>query len=172
MVETFARQVGLRLRAVRAQHGLSLNDVETTSQGRWKAVVVGSYERADRAVTVAKLAELAHFYAVPVVELLTSPPVVAPRVPSGSDLVINLARLAELPSRQIGPLARYVAAIRSQRIQDSDTSIAMRSQDLHCLAVIYDTAPETLIRQLIEWGVASSNRASWGAAPNTLNAVS
>ena len=52
------------------QQGLSLHGVEEKSEGRWKAVVVGSYERGDRAVTVAKLAELAEFYGVPVAELL------------------------------------------------------------------------------------------------------
>ncbi len=62
--------VGARLREVRQALGLSLADVEHTSGGRWKAVVVGSYERADRALTVTKLFELAEFYRVPVVELL------------------------------------------------------------------------------------------------------
>ena len=42
--------------------------------GRWKAVVVGSYERGDRAVTVQRLAELAEFYGVPVYELLPERP--------------------------------------------------------------------------------------------------
>src|SRR5690606_7926326 len=59
-----------KLRAIRTQQGLSLHGVEEKSQGRWKAVVVGSYERGDRAVTVQRLAELADFYGVPVQELL------------------------------------------------------------------------------------------------------
>ena len=69
-VSDYARALGARLRAIRQQQGLSLHGVEERSQGRWKAVVVGSYERGDRAVTVQKLAELADFYAVPVSELL------------------------------------------------------------------------------------------------------
>jgi len=51
--------LGARLRDVRQREGLSLQRVEQRSGGRWKAVVVGSYERGDRAVTVQKLAELA-----------------------------------------------------------------------------------------------------------------
>ena len=62
----YARALGARLRAIRQQQGLSLQGVEKKSSGRWKAVVVGSYERGDRAVTVARLAELADFYGVPV----------------------------------------------------------------------------------------------------------
>src|SRR5919202_6502453 len=70
MTSDYARALGARLRAIRTQQGLSLHGVEKKSKGRWKAVVVGSYERGDRAVTVQKLAELAEFYGVPVSELL------------------------------------------------------------------------------------------------------
>ena len=66
----YAKALGARLRAIRTQQGLSLHGVEEKSQGRWKAVVVGSYERGDRAVTVQRLSELADFYGVPVTELL------------------------------------------------------------------------------------------------------
>src|SRR5947207_7749115 len=66
----YAKALGVRLRAIRTQQGLSLHGVEEKSRGRWKAVVVGSYERGDRAVTVQRLAELADFYGVPVQELL------------------------------------------------------------------------------------------------------
>jgi transcriptional regulator with XRE-family HTH domain len=61
---------GRRLREVRNSQGLSLADVEAKSGGRWKAVVVGSYERGSRSVTVAKAAELAGFYGVTIVSLL------------------------------------------------------------------------------------------------------
>ena len=70
MSSDYAKQLGGRLRAIRTQQGLSLHGVEEKSRGRWKAVVVGSYERGDRAVTVQRLAELAEFYGVPVQELL------------------------------------------------------------------------------------------------------
>jgi transcriptional regulator with XRE-family HTH domain len=66
----YAQRLGARLRQVRQAQGLSLFGVEEKSDGRWKAVVVGSYERGDRAVTVARLAELAAFYGVPTGTLL------------------------------------------------------------------------------------------------------
>lgn len=69
-VTAYVRAVGERLRAVRNRAGLSLNGVEAKSHGRWTAPAVGSYERADRALTIQKLAELAEFYGVPVVDLL------------------------------------------------------------------------------------------------------
>src|ERR1700710_352633 len=66
----YAKALGARLRAIRAQQHLSLHGVERKSGGRWKAVVVGSYERGDRAVSVQRLAELAGFYGVLVSDLL------------------------------------------------------------------------------------------------------
>src|SRR6478752_8256875 len=44
MSQDYAHALGARLRAIRAQQGLSLHGVEEKSEGRWKAVVVGSYE--------------------------------------------------------------------------------------------------------------------------------
>ena len=70
MTRDFSLETGRRLRSVRLQQGLSLTAVQEKSGGRWKAVVIGSYERADRGVTVESLSELAHFYHVPIIELL------------------------------------------------------------------------------------------------------
>ena len=49
---------------------MTLRDVETKSGGVWKAVVIGSYERCDRALSVKKAINLANFYQVPLNELL------------------------------------------------------------------------------------------------------
>ena len=94
MTQDYAHALGARLRSIRAQQGLSLHGVEEKSEGRWKAVVVGSYERGDRAVTVAKLAELAEFYGVPVAELLPDARATRRGAPSPK-LVIDLQR--EIP---------------------------------------------------------------------------
>jgi hypothetical protein len=68
-------------------------------------------------------------------------------------LVIDLQRLAELPAHQAGPLARYAAAIQSQRGDYNGKILTIRAEDLRSLAVIYDLAPEELTDQLVEWGV-------------------
>jgi transcriptional regulator with XRE-family HTH domain len=152
MSQDYAHALGARLRAIRMQQGLSLHGVEERSEGRWKAVVVGSYERGDRAVTVAKLADLAEFYGVPVAELLPeSRP--SRRGIATPKLVIDLQRLAELPADKAGPLARYAAAIQSQRGDYNGKVLTIRSEDLRSLAVIYDMSPEELTEQLVEWGV-------------------
>ena len=61
---TYTEEVGERLRRVRIDKGLSLQDVERRSEGEWKAAVVGSYERGDRNISATRLLELAEFYGV------------------------------------------------------------------------------------------------------------
>ncbi|MDA8434630.1 MAG: transcriptional regulator [Actinomycetales bacterium] len=152
MASDYARALGARLRAIRQQQGLSLHGVEERSQGRWKAVVVGSYERGDRAVTVQKLAELADFYTVPVAELLPDAAPAAAADPP-QRLVLDLERLGQVPAEKAGPLARYAAAIQAQRGDYNGRVLSIRQDDLRTLAVIYDEAPGQLADQLISWGV-------------------
>jgi len=152
MPTEYARALGARLRAIRTQQGLSLHGVEEKSQGRWKAVVVGSYERGDRAVTVQRLAELADFYTVPVSELLPD------STPSGAAeppprLIIDLEKLQVVPAEKAGPLARYAATIQAQRGDYNGRVLSIRQEDLRTLAVIYDESPSQLTEQLIAWGV-------------------
>src|SRR5262245_57098449 len=66
----YGRKVGDRLRAIRRQKGLSLQDVESGSQQEFKASVLGAYERGERAISVPRLQRLARFYTVPVEQLL------------------------------------------------------------------------------------------------------
>lgn len=150
----YAKALGAKLRGIRQQQGLSLHGVEQKSTGRWKAVVVGSYERGDRAVTVQKLAELADFYGIPVGELLPEG-----RISSGSEaatkIAINLERLQELPADQAGPLARYAAAIQTQRGDYNGKVLSIRTEDLRSLAIIYDLTAGELTDLLIGWGVLS-----------------
>ena len=148
----YAKALGARLRAIRTQQGLSLHGVEEKSRGRWKAVVVGSYERGDRAVTVQRLAELAQFYGIPVAELLPEG-VSGTAVEPVPRIVIDLERLAQVPAEQATPLARYAAAIQSQRGDYNGRVLSIRQEDLRALSIIHDTSPAGLTEQLIEWGV-------------------
>jgi len=152
----YAKALGGRLRAIRTQQGLSLHGVEEKSQGRWKAVVVGSYERGDRAVTVQRLAELAEFYAVPVAELLPDAGSV-PNMEPPPRLIIDLEKLQRVPADQAAPLARYAATIQSQRGDYNGRVLSIRHEDLRSLAVIYDESPSQLTEQLIHWGVLGSD---------------
>ncbi len=152
----YAKALGARLRAIRTQQGLSLHGVEEKSHGRWKAVVVGSYERGDRAVTVQRLSELADFYSVPVAELLPEGHALAAVSEPTPRLVIDLEQLSTVPAQQSAPLARYAATIQSQRGDYNGRILSIRQEDLRSLAVIYDASPSSLTEQLIGWGVLNA----------------
>ena len=152
----YAKALGGKLRAIRTQQGLSLHGVEDKSQGRWKAVVVGSYERGDRAVTVQRLSELADFYGVPVAELLPEGLSAGASEPAAR-IVIDLEQLQQVPPDEAAPLARYAATIQSQRGDYNGRVLSIRHEDLRSLAVIYDASPSALTEQLIGWGVLQAD---------------
>jgi transcriptional regulator with XRE-family HTH domain len=165
MTTAYAKALGSRLRAIRTQQGLSLQGVEQKSRGRWKAVVVGSYERGDRAVTVQRLAELADFYGVPVQALL---PDAAPAGTSAPPpkLVLDLERLHDVEHEKAGLLLRYVAMIQGQRGDYNGKVLSIRADDLRTLAVIYDMAPAPLAEELIGWQVLNPEARRALAAEN------
>ncbi|GAA3382808.1 MULTISPECIES: transcriptional regulator BldD [Cryptosporangium] len=147
----YAKALGARLRAIRQQQGLSLQGVEEKSGGRWKAVVVGSYERGDRAVTVARLNELAEFYRVPIAELL---PGDGPgRHEGASKVVIDLERLEQLPGDELGAVQRFARSIQQQRGDYNGRVLSIRADDLRTLAIVFDVSPAGLIEKLTEWNV-------------------
>lgn len=160
MQTDYGHSLGGRLRAIRQQQGLSLQAVEERSAGRWKAVVVGSYERGDRAITVAKLAELADFYGIPVNQLLPDAGPVLRREPAGRKLVLNLEAIAEMPGAVGEPVARFVAAIQARRGDYNGRVLTIRQSDLGTLALLYNAAEEEVLALLSDWQVV-------GAAPES-----
>jgi transcriptional regulator with XRE-family HTH domain len=150
----YARALGSRLRAVRSQQRLSLHGVERKSAGKWKAVVVGSYERGDRAVSVARLAELAEFYGVPISELLPSEEgASASRPDASSKIVLDLQKMQNIPAEDAAPLVRYAQSIQRQRGDYGNKVLSIRGEDLRALALMFDTSLEKLTERLISWGV-------------------
>src|SRR5919107_426765 len=121
---SYAQKVGVRLRMVRKQKNLSLQDVESGSQQEFKASVLGAYERGERAVSVPRLQRLARFYGVPVDRLLPTEDdgtVIsltdeeATRRPVEDSVTIDLTRLQSMPEPDLEVLNRYVTMIQLQR---------------------------------------------------------
>lgn len=153
MSEKYAKALGMRLRAIRQQQGLSLQGVEEKSEGRWKAVVVGSYERGDRAVTVQKLSDLAAFYGVPMSELVPGAAQYRAAREQVPRLVLDLERLQHLELEEAAPLTRFVSTVQAQRGDYNGKVLSIRQDDMRTLAVIYGEPPSQLAERLTEWGV-------------------
>lgn len=156
------RELGARLRSIRLQQDLSLAQVEDRSEGRWKAVVVGAYERGDRAVTIARLADLAGFYRVPLSHLLITtqpaPPVdddpVAVVDPPGG-VMLDLAAVRGLDARSdaLGAVARFADRICRLRGDHGGRVVTLRDADLRTLALSSGLLPEELYGQLAADGL-------------------
>ncbi|MEO7126558.1 MAG: helix-turn-helix transcriptional regulator [Nakamurella sp.] len=152
MPDTFQNQLGLRLRAVRRQLALTLDEVEANSDGKWKAVTIGSYERGERAVTAVTLLEIADFYGVPGEALLPGHALPC-RDNSAPTIRINLRRLAAMSIGKVGTLAHYAATIRSQRDGRRRDVLEIGPDGMRLMAAIQGATPMDLYCQLIDWGV-------------------
>lgn len=152
----YAKVLGERLRGIRLQKGMSLHDVQQSSRGKWKAAVIGAYERGDRNITVARLAELADFYGVPVPELLPeedyTPAIPDPR----RRVVLDLEGLDRIPEADRDALARFATAIQVQRGDFNGKVLTIREDDLMALAVLYHTTATGLSSKLEEWGLLAA----------------
>lgn len=149
MSDDYERQVGARLRAVRQQRGMTLRDVEEASDGRWKAVVVGSYERADRSVSLPRLHELAAFYGIDVNDLL--PGGRTEQVDPAAPLVLDLTAVrAASADSSLWPLVRFVADVRARRGDRGADRITLRAADARSLAILLDRTVEELAELLAE----------------------
>lgn len=119
MSDRFSVSLGQRLRAARRQRGWSLGEVESQTEGEFKASVVGAYERGERAISVQRFARLSEVYGIPPSDLL---PVTAESV------VVDLDAIEAGAGGDL--VERYLAAIQllrrepgSREVRQSDRAI-------------------------------------------------
>lgn len=164
----YAGKVGTRLRAIRRQKRLSLQDVEATSGQEFKASVLGAYERGERAISVPRLQRLARFYRVPVDQLLPGDdgPDFGPR-PGDADLVIDLDRqsgrdekvkldltaIERLQGAEAEMLSRYLRMVQVQRGDFNGRVLTVRRDDLRAIACILDVTPDLVTARLDSLGI-------------------
>lgn len=149
-------ELGQRLRAVRTQQDLTLQQVEERSEGKWKAVVIGAYERGDRAISAAKLADLAGFYGVPVAELLPDPTPEVPVDRSGEQphVVLDLTQLEQADADPVfEPVSRYAATIQRQRGDYNGRVLTVRGEDVRTLSAVLGMSADDFLERLESEGV-------------------
>ena len=137
-------RIGASLRAIRRQKGLTLRDVERESDGKWKAVVVGSYERADRALTLKRATGLSAFYNVPLDQLLGLVRQ-SPREESYARLILNLTEIRRRKDELPSALLRYLQEICRMRADWNGEVLTLRAGDITTLGVILDIASESVL---------------------------
>lgn len=145
----FSAEVGARLRAVRRARGLSLDDVERLSGGKWSASAIGAYERGFRNLSLPRLRELASFFEVPMCVLLGEI--------DGLDGVkrepvsVDLDRLKAIPDAN--PAWRYLQSILRERGEPANRTTVLRQEDVRSLCAVLRLDEPGLAAALSRWGV-------------------
>ncbi|MEO5724053.1 MAG: transcriptional regulator [Ilumatobacteraceae bacterium] len=147
----YSRKVGDRLRVIRRQKRLSLQEVESESAEEFKASVLGAYERGERAISVPRLERLAKFYSVPVEQLLPREEHVA--APDGDPglskkLAIDVQKLGQLTGNPFEMLIRFLRMIQVQRQDFNGKVITVRGDDTRAIAAMLDVPVDQIGQRL------------------------
>lgn len=160
---SYSRTVGERLRTIRRQKRLSLQEVEANSTQEFKASVLGAYERGERAISVPRLQRLARFYNVPVDQLLPADEgpgfgsdVSGRLVETDNTVTIDLRRLENLSGPEAGMLNRYLTMIQVQRQDFNGRMLTIRKDDLRAIACILGVSVDHASGRLDDLGLSLS----------------
>jgi len=145
---TFSSEVGRRLRSVRRSRGLSLDDVERESGGRWSASAVGAYERGFRNLSLPRLRDLATFYDVPMGVLLGEDD--GPEGSRAGKLVLDLVALQAVPEAE--SVLRYLRSIILERGDYNGRVLSVRRDDLRAMCSLLRLDEATALETLHVWG--------------------
>jgi transcriptional regulator with XRE-family HTH domain len=143
-------EISKRLRQIRKQQNLTLKQVEIRSRGKWKAVVIGSYERGTRSLSISKAKSLCEFYGVPLSALFQSEGI-QQVPPSEGALRIDLRNLRSKISQNdplIGQLHNLLSFIARRRDDWNGEIMTIRLQDNEVLGLLVQKEQSELRRAL------------------------
>jgi transcriptional regulator with XRE-family HTH domain len=152
------QSVAQRIRSIRKSRGWTLHDIESRSSGSIKAVVMGSYERGTRAISLARALELANLFAIPIADLLGD----------FNQSYENLAHSQRFDQRRVSLMAQenedsalnklnsYLIAIAARRGDWNGEILTLRSSDLDTLTLLLEMNQSQLDQWLNKWQIAFS----------------
>ena len=144
----YNEKVGERLRSIRLQRDMSLQDVHRATEGEFKAAVLGAYERGERSVSLPRLHRLAACYHVPVNQLLPEDDnIPVPGAPS-QGVTIDLTRLNSIDGNLGEVIDRFLKKIQVQRQDFNGKVLTIRGTDVAMLAVLLDVGDSELVKQI------------------------
>jgi transcriptional regulator with XRE-family HTH domain len=137
----FADEIGKALRRVRTARGLTLRQVSTLTEGRFKATSVAGYERGERTISVQRFCDLCDLYQVSPQAILGD----IVRVVAGTtEPEIDLTRLEEMGTVERTVVTGFVRQIQAQRHGPPSETIVLREADLDVLATAAGKTREEL----------------------------
>ena len=141
-------KVGERLRSIRTQRGMSLQDVHRATGGEFKAAVLGAYERGERSLSLPRLRRLAACYGVPINQLLPEDDTYEIEPQMSSAVTIDLSKVESLDDATAGVVDRFLQHIQVQRQDFNGKVLTIRGSDLAMLAMLLDVPDTELIDKL------------------------
>ena len=146
-IPTSAEVLGRTLREIRLSRKWSLKEFEIASGGRIKDVVLGSYERGSRSISVSKLETIAATYAIPMSAFFTNKQEFK-STEMDRRFVIDLRKLREVLKTQDCDATilvdQFVKAIINLRKDWNGEILSLRSSDLVLLSMLTSSACEDL----------------------------
>ncbi len=144
----YNERVGERLRSIRQQRGMSLQDVHRATNGEFKAAVLGAYERGERSLSLPRLRRLAACYDVPMNQLLPEEDTFqASSAPAGG-VTVDLTRVDDLDESVGEVIDRFLRKIQVQRQDFNGKVLTIRASDVALLATLLDVASADLVANL------------------------
>jgi transcriptional regulator with XRE-family HTH domain len=136
------------LRELRRKKGYTLEDFERLSNGLVKAVVLGSYERGTRAISLARIEQLAELYEVPVEYFLTQSD--HKESCENSGLIFDLRRIKKMETldETLEPVTRFISQVCKLRRDWNGEVISLRNSDTQTLSMMTSLDSAQLFTQL------------------------
>jgi transcriptional regulator with XRE-family HTH domain len=144
----YNERVGERLRSIRQQRGMSLQDVHRATEGEFKAAVLGAYERGERSLSLPRLRRLAACYSVPINQLLPEEDTYEIAASAATGVMIDLNKVDELDEGIAVVIARFLQRIQIRRQDFNGRVLTIRANDVAMLAMLLDVEDAELLAQL------------------------
>ena len=140
-----AQSLGQILREIRLSRKWSLKDFEIASQGQIKDVVLGSYERGSRSISVSKLEIIAAIYEIPVSAFFAKEKATSFSV-RHERVIIDLRKLSRTLETAHSDAAillnQFTKSVINLRRDWNGEILSLRSIDITLLSMMSSTAIE------------------------------
>ena len=145
--------ISINLRRLRKARGWTLQDVEHLSHGRIRSVVMGSYERGTRSLSLARAIEIANLFSIPIADLLIGRSMHNPEgYSAGAERIdrniFDQRRINELAatSREVrsSGLRNFIIAIAQRRSDWNGEIITLRRSDFDTLTLLLQMSADDL----------------------------
>ncbi len=151
----YVRLVGEKLRRLRTDRGMSLQQVCDRSGDSFVVSTLSAYERGKRSLSLERVLELAEIYGVSPTALIEveDSAELTPNLSRNRPLRIRLEHLERLTDEERRPLENYLEFLRNLRNDHGSQILTIRKDDLEYLSGLYGLRPQVLKERLESEGI-------------------